>query len=331
MTDMSTPNFTLITLSYQSGPHTRRCLRALTELGPDVSLIHADNASTDIDLDALAVDFPTIHQIRNDTNLGFAAGMNAAARLATTDWIGFINPDAFVAADWLTAMRAAIASHPNANLLTSLQLDDADPTRIDGAGDALTFFGFPYRAGFGHPLPPTLALSEVFAPCGAAMLIRRDLFERLGGFDERFFCYCEDADLGLRARLLGETCLFVPDARVSHIGSASTGIRSDFALWHGYRNRLWLYLKSMPLVLLLPTLPIHVGFTLISALKDTLKGRGRIVWPALMAAIAGLEPILRSRKQITASRRISALRLAKSLTWNAVKIATRAIDHRSLS
>jgi len=320
--------FTLITLSYRSAANIERCLSALT--AQDAEIIHADNASGDLDLAALAIKFPTVRQIANPINFGFAVGMNRAGAETTGEWIGFINPDAFVDAGWLCAMKAAIAAHPDIRLFTSLQVDAADPGRLDGAGDALTFFGFPYRAGIGHATPKDLVVSEVFSPCGAAMLIRRDLWQQLGGFDEDFFCYCEDVDLGFRARLLGERCLLVPKAQVAHVGSASLGVRSDFALYHGYRNRLWLYLKNMPLALLIPTLPIHIGLTLIGALKDTLKGKGALVAKALCDAWRSLRPILAHRKFIQKTRVIGSLRLAKSLTWNPVKIAARDLDNRRL-
>ncbi|MGA9657560.1 MAG: glycosyltransferase family 2 protein [Asticcacaulis sp.] len=320
-------SFTLITLSYRSGPQIARCLAAMTAQG--VAVIHADNGG-DLDMAVLRAQFPEVRQMANPINLGFAVGMNRAAAMATTEWIGFINPDAFLAPDWLKAMQAAIAAHPGVRIFTSLQLDAEHPDRLDGAGDAMTCFGFPYRAGIGHPVPDNLKISSVFSPCGAAMLIRRDLFEALGGFDEDFFCYCEDADLGFRARLLGETCLLVPEARVLHVGSASLGVRSDFALYHGYRNRLWMYVKNMPLGLLIHTAPFHTVLTLIGALKDTLNGKGAVVWRALRDAIVNIRPVLLQRKKIQAARRISSLRLAKSLTWNPVKIALRALDNRKI-
>lgn len=319
--------FSLITLSYHSGAQIERCLSAL--MVQDAEIIHADNGG-DLDMAALAAKFPTIRQIANPINFGFAVGMNRAVAQSTGEWIGLINPDAFVDAGWLDAMKAAIARYPDVKLFTSLQLEAASPDRLDGAGDALTFFGFPYRAGIGHSVPSHMDIAEVFAPCGAAMLIRRDLWEQLGGFDEDFFCYCEDADLGFRARLLGERCLFVPDAKVSHVGSASLGVRSDFALYHGYRNRLWLYLKNMPLSLLTLTLPIHIGLTLIGAAKDTLKGKGPLVFRALRDGFRSLRPILEHRKLIQKTRQIGSLRLAKSLTWNLLKIARRDIDHRKI-
>jgi N-acetylglucosaminyl-diphospho-decaprenol L-rhamnosyltransferase len=327
---VSKPSVTLITLSYNSGRHVETCLEALARLGGDPEIIHADNGSTDIDMDALAARFPKVRQIRNRQNLGFARGINQAVDAAATEWVGFINPDAFVDRDWLWAMQSAIAAHAQVSIFTSLQTDADDPGRVDGAGDNVTFFGFPYRSGFGQPVPARLAPAEVFAPCGAAMLIRRDLFLRLGGFDERFFCYCEDVDLGFRARLMGEPTVFVPEAKVAHVGSASTSVRSDFALYHGYRNRIWLYARNMPLMLLIPGLPVHMALTLIGAIKDTLKGKAGIVWPAIFDGLAGLGPILRNRKKIQKRRQISALRLAKSLTWNPVTIARRALDHRRL-
>jgi GT2 family glycosyltransferase len=321
--------FTLITLSYQSGETIRRCLDALLAQGAD-EVIHADNGSTDIDLDRLQSDYPAVRQVRNGANLGFAAGMNRAAAAATTDWIGFVNPDAFAAPDWLAAMKAAIAAHPDVHILTSLQLDDVRPDVLDGAGDAVTAFGFPYRMGWSRPVPAALKTAHVFAPCGAAFIIRRSLFEALDGFDEHFFCYCEDADLGFRAQLRGEPCLFVAEARVRHIGSASTAKRSDFALWHGYRNRIWLYFKSMPLALLIPTLPVHVGLTLVAVVADTLKGRGRIAWSGIGAAIKDIGPIVHVRKKVQKARRLSVLRLASRLTWNPLTILKRGLDHRSL-
>lgn len=320
--DTHTPTFSLIILSYNSGAYIDRCLDAATTLGAD-EVILADNGSNNVDLDALRAKYPAVNVIDNGGNLGFAEGNNQAAAQATGDWLGFINPDAFAEPGWLDAMRAAIQTHPDAAMFTALQIEDNDPSKLDGLGDSLTFFGFPYRSGFGQTLPPQVEARETFSPCGAAFVIRADLYRQLGGFDARFFCYCEDADLGFRARLLGHSCRLVPEARIRHIGSAAMGVRSDFALYHGYRNRIWLYAKNMPLGLLLLTLPIHVVVTCLGAVKDTLKGKGGLVWRAMSDAFAGMGPILRDRKKIQGMRRISALRLAKVLTWNPMTIARR--------
>ena len=312
----------IIVLAYKSAPTIERCLDALMPF--DAEIILADNGSGDLDFDALKAKYPKVRFLPFAENLGFAAGNNRAAQTATGDWLGFINPDAFADSQWLDAMQTAITSWPYTAIFTSLQIDAGDAGRMDGAGDGMTFFGFPYRAGFGQPLPANLSGRPVFSPCGAAFIIRRDVFQQLQGFDERFFCYCEDADLGARARLIGHNCRLVPEAKVAHIGSASTGVRSDFALYHGYRNRVWLYAKTMPLWLLIPTLPIHTGLTVLGAMKDTLNGKGGLVWKALRDALKGMGPILRSRTKIQRERQIGALRLAKVLTWNPVKIIRRS-------
>lgn len=321
LTDIAPPKISLIVLSYNSGPYIQRCLDALTVF--DAEIVLADNGSAGFKAAALGKAYPKVKVLPFGLNLGFAAGNNRAVLHTTGDWLGFINPDAFADPEWLNAMRAAIAANPDVAMFTSLQIDALDARKVDGKGDGLTFFGFPYRRGFGRRLPPSLATTEVFSPCGAAFVIRRDLFESLSGFDDRFFCYCEDADLGFRARLRGERCLFVPEAQVTHVGSASTGVRSDFALYHGYRNRIWLYVKNTPLALLIPTLPVHVALTLAGAIKDTLTARGGPVWRGIGDALKGLGPIFRSREHIQASRQISALRLAKVLTWNPLRIARR--------
>ncbi len=317
-----TPTISLIILSYNSGAYIERCLDAATKLGAD-EVILADNGSANMDLDALRAKYPSVKIIDNGDNLGFAAGNNRAAAQATGDWLGFINPDAFAEPSWLEAMRVAVQTHPDTAMFTALQIEDNDPLKLDGLGDSLTFFGFPYRSGFGQPLPQQVEARETFSPCGAAFVIRADLYRQLGGFDERFFCYCEDADLGFRARLMGHACRLVPEARIRHIGSAASGVRSDFALYHGYRNRIWLYAKNMPLGLLLLTLPIHAVVTCLGAVKDTLSGQGGLVWKAISDAFAGMGPILRDRKKIQGARRIGALRLAKVLTWNPLTIARR--------
>ena len=134
-----------------------------------------------------------------------------------------------------------------------------DPSRLDGLGDVMSGAGFPFRGGYTGRDPGPVAPGEVFSACGGAMLVDRDFFLKLGGFDERLFCYCEDVDFGYRMRLIGEPTIVVPAAVVRHVGStASGGPRSTFAVFHGTRNRLWVYVKNTPPLLLGLTLPLHL-------------------------------------------------------------------------
>jgi GT2 family glycosyltransferase len=111
------------------------------------------------------------------------------------------------------------------------------------------------------------------------------LFLQHGGFDERFFCYCEDVDLGYRLRLAGERVMILPDAVVAHVGGGSSGPRSKFATYHGARNRVWTYMKNTPPLLFWLTLPLHVGIT---AMLITLASRRRLAGETWRGARDGL-------------------------------------------
>jgi GT2 family glycosyltransferase len=195
-----------------------------------------------------------------------------------------------------------------------------DPTRLDGLGDAMTGIGFPYRSGYGRPDPgPDIAAAEVFSPCGAAMMIDRSLFLGMGGFDETFFCYCEDVDLGYRLQLMGEPVMLAPRAVVLHEGSASTGgRRSDFSMFHGARNRLWTFVKNTPPLLFWTTLPLHAAATFALWLAACAKGEGRAMGRGVAAGVRGLDRVWRQRKALHAGRAAASVQIGSHLIWNAV-------------
>ena len=219
-------------------------------------------------------------------NLGFAAGNNAAARVARGQWLALINPDAFATPDWLERLLDGAARHPQVRCFGSLQLRADDEAILDGAGDVMTIAGIPYRGGYGLPRRP-IPEGEIFSACGAAMLIARALFLDHGGFDERFFCYCEDVDLGYRLRRAGERVMMVPDAIVAHIGGGSSGPRSVFATFHGARNRVWTYVKNTPPLLFWLSLPAHIAITLMLIALASRRGLALTTARGAWAGIAG--------------------------------------------
>ena len=234
------PLFSIIIVNCNGGDYIRRALASLAAQDfRDFEVFLVDNASSDGSMDNLGADLPPrLNIIQLDDNIGFAGGNNHAAKLATGTWLALLNPDAEAEPDWLSRLYAASARHPNTNMFASAQIDLNDPGRLDGAGDALFGFGIPWRGGFGRPRQELPEEGSCFSPCGAGAMYRRTTFLAHGGFDERFFCYCEDVDLGYRLRLAGEDCVFVPDAVIRHAGSGLTGRNSDFALRHGARNRM---------------------------------------------------------------------------------------------
>ena len=312
------PDVSVVIVTFQSGDTLPRCLEALkAQTVAGFQTILSDNGSTDGAPQAAAAADAGLVLIEQGANLGFAAGNNRAADRAAGRWLVLLNPDAYPEPGFIAAFLAAAAALPRARCFTARQRMAGDPSRLDGLGDALTGIGFPFRGGYGAPDPGPMDNSEVFSPCGAAMMIDRALFLALGGFDEGFFCYCEDVDLGYRLRLRGETVVLAAAAIVAHEGSASTGgRRSDFSLYHGARNRLWLYVKNTPPLLLLATLPFHVLATAFVWLRATVQGHAEPVERGLEDAIKGLPEVWRRRVEIQRGRRVSSGAIADMMVWN---------------
>jgi GT2 family glycosyltransferase len=146
---------------------------------------------------------------------------------------------------------------------------------------------------------------EVFSPCAGAALYKASALKQVWGFDEDFFCYMEDVDLGFRLRLAGYRCLSVPNAEVLHVGSATTVKRSPFYVYYGQRNLVWTYVKNMPGVLFWLFLPLHLALNIAGVLRYTLSGQFQVVWRAKFDAILGLPKILHKRREIQKKRRAS--------------------------
>lgn len=148
--------------------------------------------------------------------------------------------------------------------------------------------------------------NEIFSPCAAAAMYRKKAFEEAGGFDEDFFCYVEDVDLGFRLRLLGYRALYVPDSIAYHVGSATTGDRhSDFVVYHGHRNLVWTYVKNMPGILFWLLLPCHLTLNLVSIFWFGIQGKGPVIIKAKYDALQGIPRMWNKRRQIQAGRHIS--------------------------
>ncbi len=321
------PMISVVIVTFQSAGTLTRCLAALeAQTFTDFEVLFADNASSDGAPQAAAAADPALRLLPMGDNLGFAAANNRAAKAASGRWLVLLNPDAYPEPDWLEQLLTCAAAHPAARCFTSRQLMAKDPKRLDGLGDAMTGIGFPYRSGYGRPDPgPDVPSAEVFSPCGAAMMIDRSLFLGMGGFDEAFFCYCEDVDLGYRLQLLGEPVVLAPRAVVLHEGSASTGgRRSDFSLYYGARNRLWTFVKNTPPLLFWTTLPLHAAATLALWLAACARGEGRAMGRGVAAGLRGLGGVWRQRAVLQAGRTASAGTIAERMGWRPIKAMMRA-------
>jgi GT2 family glycosyltransferase len=292
-----TPTVLVVIVSYNAGIHLQRCVDCLERQSfTDWRAIVWDNASSD-GAAANLVAADRIRVVLHDQNLGFAAANNRAAALSPSRYIATLNPDAFPEPNWLEELvRAAELS--GADSVASLQLCDDAPNLLDGAGDCMSIAGIAWRGGYLRPRSCVgQNVMSVFSACAAAALYSRSAFEAVGGFEERFFCYYEDVDLGFRLRLANGRCILAPDAIVRHVGSASSSQVSGFAEFYGTRNRAWTFMRDMPLLYLPIALPLHILVIVYVVLRSTSPALRDARMKGLFAAWKGRGPWLRARKR----------------------------------
>ena len=299
----------LIIVNWNSWDILSRCLEKLErQTFQNFNVLVIDNASDQPPPAGLLSKHPRVTLIQNKTNLGFAAANNQAiALLGDSDWVGLLNPDAFSEEDWLERLIDAAEENPDYSMFASRQLMETDRHLLDGDGDTYHISGLVWREGHGkHLNQASNNPREIFSPCAAAALYRRSELMSAGGFDEDFFCYVEDVDLGFRLRLMGHRCLLVPSAVVYHIGSATTGgQQSDFAVYHGHRNLVWTYVKNMPGWLFWACLPLHLAMNLAAVCWFVMRGKGRVILRAKRDALLGLPKMWRKRREIQKNRKVS--------------------------
>ncbi len=245
----------VIVVTYNSRGDIDACLGSLQAHSPDVEIIVVDNLSTDGTLDHVRRHYPRVRAVSAGRNGGYGAGNNIGARLTTGEYLVILNPDTEVEAGWLDPLLDVLRDRPEVGLVTPTILLKGDGEKVNACGNDVHLTGLAFCAGLNRPAPPVSAPPRaVAAVSGAAFAVRREVWERLGGFDERFFMYLEDTDFSLRARRLGHDILHVPASRIRHRYSARVGATK---LYHLERNRLLMLRKNLSprtLALLSPAL-----------------------------------------------------------------------------
>ncbi len=306
---------TVIIINWNSGELLQQCLRDLSrqELTPTRILV-IDNGSTDASIEA-ASRMSSVEVQRLGTNHGFAGGNNRALEQINTEYVALLNPDAFPEPDWLKELVAAAHAFPEVAAFGSRQMVYEGDGLVDGLGDVYHLSGLIWRRGYGRKFDSFDENPiEIFSPCAGAALYRTDTVKDIGGFSEDFFCYAEDVDLGFRLRLAGNKAVYVPDAVVHHVGSATTGGQhSDFSVYYGHRNLVWTFIKNMPGVLFYLLLPLHIMLNLFTIIWFSAKGQGRVILRAKWDALKGVPKMWRKRKYIQKNRVASIGEIWKQL------------------
>ena len=311
----------IVIVNYNAGAMLQACVDALaSQTMPDFETVIVDNASTIQSISGLRLSDDRFHIRHAGENVGFAAASNLGANGSTAPWIATLNPDTKPRPDWLAELRSATERYEWATMFGSTQLAMDDAQIVDGFGDVLSAFGSAWRSGNGRSvreLPDSDC--EVFSPCAAAALYARPSFEREGGFDESFFCYLEDVDLGFRLRLRGERCVQVRRAEVLHAGSAISGPFSDFSVFHSYRNRVWLFTKNTPWPILPPILGMQSVAIALALARPRARRYRRAALKGVWAGLKGMPGALEIRATVQQSRVISTWEVARMMVWSPFK------------
>jgi GT2 family glycosyltransferase len=253
-------------------------------------VVVVDNASTDGSLAVLRGFGDAITLVASATNTGFSGGNNLAfARAPDAEAYALLNPDAVAEPNWLGELLAAAERHPGWGFVGARILDANAPGRLDNVGLVMALDGTVRGRGRGEPDDGRYADERpILLASGCAMLLDGDATRAAGGFDERFFCYCDDVELCLRLGLRGRPGWFAPAARVAHRFSASTGQTfSPFKAYQVERNRYWVVAKCFPW----PAVPVALGASVARYLWSALAAARSRGPGARVVASAGLGPL----------------------------------------
>jgi len=301
----------VIIVNWNGGSLLLDCLDHLQAQSlPADKVLLMDNGSTDDSAKKAAL-MPGISVHFLNENLGFAKANNLAIQECDTEWVALLNPDALADKDWLFNLMQATQKNPDIAAFGSQQRLLNTPDRLDGVGDTYHISGLIWRTGHEKLCTEyTVDNNDIFSPCACAALYKLSALNEVGGFDEDFFCYVEDVDLGFRLQLHHYQARYVPKAIVYHAGSASTGGKhSEFSLYHGHRNLVWTFIKNMPPLLFWSLLPLHLLLNIISIGYFSYRGQGKIMLKSKYDALLGIPKMWHKRQEIQANKKASLFKV----------------------
>jgi GT2 family glycosyltransferase len=302
--------------TYNGEAYLEKCLASiLGQTHPPMEILVVDNASTDASVSLIQKVAPAAKILRQSRNLGFAGAANAGIRHARGDWIAILNNDTEVSATWLAECVLAIGRHPDAAFIACRILDFAKRGLVFSAGDCILRACIGYRRG--QELPDCARYHEeikIFSACGAAALYCKSVLEESGGFEDIFFAYLEDVDLGLRLQAAGYCGYYAPQAVVYHYGAATSGGEfSPLAVRLRTRNSFLLLVKGIPVSIFWRCLPMIVAVQASWFARVMLKFKGLSYMRGIIGAFRFLPAMLRRRKKMHRHWRRSA-----SVLWQSI-------------
>ena len=294
-----------------------KCIKSLfAQTNIDFEIIVVDNGSTE--KKERLPDDPRVKFIWQDNNLGFSKAVNIGIKEAKGEYIALINNDTELAVDWIDQVYRAFEGNKEAMFITSRIMSFQERDIFDDVGNVILFSGKAYKVGNGEKDSGQYNQQRyIFGASGAASVYKRDFFEIVGFFDEDFFAYLEDVDLSFRANLLGIKCLYVPEAVVYHVGSATTGSRyNKFTVFHLAQNTINLIIKDYPTKFIFKSILNILAHIISLQVFFTLKGFGLDFIKGIISGLKMSRIMLAKRREIINTRIINDLELEKLFKEN---------------
>jgi len=272
----SPPLVTVIVVTLNNLNLLRNCLRSLyAQDYAAIEIVVVDNGSEDDIKGMLSAEFPEVCMIRLEENHGFAGGNNRGIEIAQGEYVALINNDAVAAPGWLSSLVKTAESDPKIGAVASIIIDGNRPEVLDSCGVGIALDGMSRQAMRGKPVSELTQPKEVLLFSGCACLLRMEALKSVGLFDEDFFAYCEDTDLGLRIRRAGWEIVVASNAYVEHYYSMTGGKFSLQKVYWVERNHLWVAIKNFPWFLLL-IVPFFTALRYLIQGHSLLKGHGEL-------------------------------------------------------
>ncbi len=299
------PKVEVIIVNYNGIKYIENCLSSLLKTDyPVFSITVVDNGSTDGSLQIIEDRYPSVKVIKNNENLGFGIANDIAIQATEAQYIALLNNDTLVTSNWLQPLVKALLFNRDVAAASSKLLFIDKPNVINNAGGGMSLAGFGYDRGIHHPDGEVFSRpSECLFPSGAACVIKKEAYLRVGGFDKSFFMYHEDVDLGWRLWLYGYRVLYIPQSVVYHAFGGTTKkvggntFKREYGLQHAIRSLI----KNYETKNLLKSLAMMSSI----GIKDLLfKGQGAFV-KAMSWNLKNMNDTLRHRRDIKKNRTLS--------------------------
>ena len=278
--------------NYNGDKYLRECIDSIVGQGyQDYEIIVIDNDSEDSDYIWLK-EYDNVLFKRLDKNYGFSRAVNEGIYRARGEYVLLLNNDTVAEESFIQNLVEAIEEDSKIFAVSSKMINYHDKSIIDDAGDEYTLLGWTLKRGDGRSVKEYTKSCKVFSACAGAALYRKEIFDKIGVFDESFFAYMEDVDISYRARIAGYYNVYCPKAKVYHIGSATSGSKYNaFKVRLAARNNLYVAYKNMPFPQLVINMPFLLVGWIIKYLFFLRKGLGKAYKEGLKDGILTLNRV----------------------------------------